>query len=122
MKVNRIGFVAIPVSEMKRARAFYEGVLDLEVAEEMGDGAWIEYNVGGDTLAVATSEADKWMPSDQGTSVALEVEDFEAAITKLKVAVIRFPLEPTETPVCHVAVVQDPDGNKIMIHKLKEGS
>jgi predicted enzyme related to lactoylglutathione lyase len=47
------------------------------------------------------------------------VEDFDAAIAKLKGAVIRFALEPFESPVCHAAVVHDPDGNKIMIHKLK---
>ncbi len=78
MKVQKIGFVAIPVTEIKRARV-------------------------------------------QGTSGALAVEDFDAAILKLKVAVIRFAMEPFETPGCHMAVVQDPDGNKLMIHKLKLG-
>jgi predicted enzyme related to lactoylglutathione lyase len=120
MKVQKIAFTAIPVTDLKRARAFYEGVLDLQVAEEMGDGSWIEYDLGGETLAISTAN-DMWQPSEQGTSVALEVEDFDAAIRKLKVAVIRFALEPTETPVCHVAVVQDPDGNKLMIHKQKAG-
>ncbi len=121
MKVQRVAFVGIPVSEMKRARAFYEGVLDLEVAEEMGDGEWIEYEAGGDTIAIAKAN-ELFMPSDQGISVALEVEDFDAAVTKIKAAVPRFALEPFESRVCHAAVVQDPDGNKIMIHKLKAGS
>jgi len=121
VKVQRIAFACIPVTDLKRARAFYEGVLDLQVAEEMMGGEWIEYEAGGDTIAI-TKANDQFMPSDQGLSIALEVEDFEAAITKLKVAVIQFALEPFESPVCHVAVVQDPDGNKIMIHKLKAGS
>ena len=121
MKVNKVGFVAIPVTEMKRARAFYEGVLDLEVSGEMMGGKWIEYDVGGDTLAIA-SVGDQWTPSDQGTAAAFEVEDFDAAITKLKVAVIRFAAEPFETPCCHMAEVQDPDGNKVIIHKLKPES
>lgn len=118
MKVKKIGFVGIPVTEMKRARAFYEGVLGLEVSDEMADGNWIEYGAGGDTLAVC-SMGEQWAPSEQGTCVALEVENFEEAIQKLKVAVIRFAMEPTETPCCHIAIVQDPDGNKIAIHKLK---
>jgi predicted enzyme related to lactoylglutathione lyase len=121
VKVQRVAFVGIPVADMQRARAFYEGVLDLEVAEEMGDGEWIEYEAGGDTVAIAKAN-DQFMPSAQGISVALEVEDFDAAIDKMKAAVIRFALEPFESPVCRVAVVQDPDGNKIMIHKLKAGS
>ena len=118
MKATGIGFVAIPVTDLKRARAFYEGVLDLEPATEMMSGKWIEYAVGDDTLALASLETD-WTPSDQGTVAAVEVEDFDGAILKLKVAVIRFAAEPFETPCCHMAVVQDPDGNKIIIHKLK---
>jgi predicted enzyme related to lactoylglutathione lyase len=121
VKVERVAFVGIPVSDMKRARGFYEGVLELQVAEEMGDGDWIEYDAGGHTVAIATAN-EHFMPSDQGTSVALEVDDFDAAIMKLKSAQTRFALEPFESPVCHVAVVQDPDGNKIMIHKLKAGA
>jgi predicted enzyme related to lactoylglutathione lyase len=118
VKVKKIGFVAIPVTEMKRARAFYEGVLGLRIADEMMNGQWVEYDVGGDTLAIASLGTD-WVPSDQGTGAALEVENFDEAIEKLKVAAIRFGAEPFETPCCHMAVVQDPDGNKIMIHKLK---
>lgn len=119
MKVKKIGFVGIPVTDLKRARAFYEGVLGLEVATEMMGGNWIEYDLGGDTLTITNAGGDAWTPSDQGTGVALEVEDFDAAINKLKVAVIRFAAEPFESPCCHMAVVQDPDGNKIVIHKLK---
>ena len=121
MKVDRVAFVGIPVEDMKRARAFYEGVLDLEVAEEMGGGEWVEYEAGGDTIAIARAN-DQFKPSGQGITVALEVKAFDAAIDKMKNAAIPFALEPFESSVCHVAVVQDPDGNKIMIHKLKAGS
>ena len=119
MKVLKIGFVCIPVTEMKRARAFYEGVLGLQVAEEMMEGDWVEYDLGGDTLSITTAAEGLWTPSDQGTCAALEVEDFDAAINKLKVAAVQFAVEPMETPVCHLAIVQDPDGNKLCIHKLK---
>ncbi len=120
MNAKKIAFTGIPVTDMKRARAFYEGVLGLQVSGKYGDGVWIEYGVGPDTLALG-SLGEQWLPSDQGTSAAIEVEDFDEAIQKLKVAVIRFAAEPMETPVCHMAVVQDPDGNKVIIHKLKAG-
>ena len=118
MKVQEIGFVAVPVTDMERARDFYEGVLGLKVAEEMMNGKWVEYGVGDDTLAIA-NVSDTWRPSDQGTSAALEVEDFDEAITRLKDRHVRFAAEPFETPCCHMAIVQDPDGNKLIIHKLK---
>src|SRR5207253_10757037 len=100
MKIKGIGFVGVPVTDLKRARAFYEGVLGLKVSDQMMGGKWIEYDAGGDTLAIA-NVGDQWRPSEQGASAALEVEDFDAAINKLRVAVIRFAAEPFETPCCH---------------------
>ena len=118
MKINRIGFVGIPVTDMARARAFYEDVLGMKLSEQMMGGNWIEYSLGEDTLAIA-SIGDQWTPSDQGTGPALEVENFEEAIERLKDRNVPFAAEPFETPCCHMAVVQDPDGNKLIIHKLK---
>jgi succinyl-CoA synthetase beta subunit len=116
--VKEIGFVAIPVTDIKRARGFYEDVLGLKMSEEMMSGRWVEYAVGDDTLAIA-NVSDTWTPSDQGTGAAFEVEDFDDAIKRLKDRHVRFAAEPFETACCHMAVVQDPDGNKLMIHKLK---
>jgi len=118
MKIKEIGFVAIPVTDIKRARGFYEDVLGLKMSEEMMSGRWVEYAVGDDTLAIA-NVSDTWTPSDQGTGAALEVENFDDAIKRLKDRHVRFAAEPFETACCHMAVVQDPDGNKLMIHKLK---
>ena len=118
MKIKGIGFVGVPVTDLKRARAFYEDVLGLKISDEMMGGKWIEYGVGNDTLAIANA-SDTWTPSDQGTGAALEVEDFDEAISRLKDRQVRFAAEPFETPCCHMAVIQDPDGNKLMIHKLK---
>lgn len=118
MKAKKIAFTGIPVTDMKRARAFYEGVLGLKVSGEFGDGVWVEYEIGPDTLAIA-SLGDQWKPSEDGTSVAIEVEDFDAAIKSLKQAKASFASEDIESPVCWMAVVRDLDGNKIIIHKLK---
>jgi predicted enzyme related to lactoylglutathione lyase len=118
VKIKAIGFVGIPVTDIKRAREFYERVLGLKVSEEMMGGKWIEYAVDDDTLAIA-NVGEQWAPSDQGTGAAFEVEDFDEAIKHLKDQHVRFAAEPFETPCCDMAVVQDPDGNKLIIHKLK---
>ena len=118
MKIKEIGFVAIPVTDMDRARKFYEGVLGLKESCRFMDGKWIEYGIGKDTIAIANI-SDTWVPSDQGTGVALEMENFDEAIAELKKANVKFAWDAFESPVCHMAIVQDPDGNKIMIHKLK---
>lgn len=118
MKIKAIGFVAVPVTNIGRARSFYEEVLGLRTSDEMMGGKWIEYAVGEDTLVIA-NVSDTWTPSDQGTGAAFEVEDFNEAIGRLRDRHVRFAAEPFETPCCHIAVVQDPDGNKLIIHKLK---
>ena len=63
--------------------------------------------------------ASEWKPSDQGTGAALEVENFDEAIKQLRNQGVRLPQSPLKRPCCHMAVVQDPDGNKLIIHKLK---
>ena len=118
MKITDIGFVATPVTDIPRARRFYEDVLGLRVSDEMMGGKWIEYTVGDHTLAIANVGVE-WKPSDQGTGAAFEVEDFDEAISNLRNQSVQFAVEPFETPCCHMAVVQDPDGNKLIIHKLK---
>jgi predicted enzyme related to lactoylglutathione lyase len=118
MMIKNIAFVGIPVTDVKRAREFYEGAVGLTVTDEMMDGKWIEYAVGDNTLAIA-NVGEQWKPCHEGTSAALEVEDFDKAIKHLKGRQVRFAAEPFETPCCHMAVVQDPDGNKLIIHKLK---
>jgi predicted enzyme related to lactoylglutathione lyase len=118
MRATNIAFTGIPVTDMKRARAFYEGALGLRPAAEFGEGMWVEYELGNDTIAIG-SVGDQWKPSPDGTSVAIEVDDFEGAINDLKAANVTFAAQGIESPVCRMAVVQDPDGNKIIIHKLK---
>jgi len=118
MKINGLAFVGIPVTDMQRARAFYENVLRLAVSEEMMGGKWVEYSLSNNTLAIA-SVGPQWLPSDQGTGAALEVEDFTETINYLKDLKVPFTTEPFESPCCRMAVIADPDGNNIVIHKLK---
>ena len=49
--------------------------------------------------------------------VALAVSDAEAAVEELKNAGVRVHWDLDETPVCHLAIVEDPDGNRVIIHQ-----
>ena len=118
IKIKALAFVGIPVTDMKRARTFYEAVLGLKASEEMMSGKWVEYSIGNNTLAIA-SVGPEWLPSDQGTGAALEVENFGDAIKWLKDQNIPFSTEPFESPCCRMAIIKDPDGNNVVIHKLK---
>lgn len=118
VRVIEIAFIGYPVNDVPRARAFYETVLGLKPSAVFGEGdkQWIEYDVGPSTLAISNM-APEWQPSAQGPSIALEVEDFDVAIAALKAAGVTFTLAPTASPVCRLAVVLDPEGNSVAIHK-----
>ena len=121
IQYQEIGFVAYPVTDIPRARKFYEGVLGLKPNAPLKseNQPWIEYDIGPGTLGIGCSS--QWLPSQDGPSVALEVVDFEAAIATLREHKVAFIIGPMETPICHMATLRDPDGNKLTIHRRKKG-
>jgi predicted enzyme related to lactoylglutathione lyase len=120
MKITEIAFTGYPVTDMKRARAFYEEVLGLTPSHVFSDAnfAWVEYDIGPGTISISNGAPD-WKPNPGGGVAGFEVEDFATAIAGLKAAGTKFLVEPMESPVCHMAVISDPDGNSICIHKRK---
>jgi predicted enzyme related to lactoylglutathione lyase len=116
MKIKNIAFVGIPVTDMKRAREFYEDVLGLQPDPELTGEQWTEYSIGEGTVAIACV-GEKWKPSNDGTSAALEVENLEEAIARFEERKVTY--DKVDSPVCRMAIVEDPDGNKLIIHKLK---
>lgn len=125
MNITEAAFIGYPVSDITRARNFYENLLGLTPGEfdheieGMPGKYWIEYDIGNITLAISNT----WEPSGQGgPSVALEVENLEDAVSKLKAADVTILADRIESPVCCFALITDPDGNGITIHKRKGNS
>jgi predicted enzyme related to lactoylglutathione lyase len=122
MKFKEFSFISYPITDVVKSRAFYEGVLGLKAASVFeGDGyAFIEYNIGPDTLAIGMG-APNFKPGKTGATVALELDgDFDAAVKELKDKKIRFLMDKYDGAVCTMIIVEDPDGNQIMIHRRKE--
>ncbi|HSJ03575.1 MAG: VOC family protein [Verrucomicrobium sp.] len=120
MKILEFAFVAYCVSDMKRAREFYEGVLGLKPNDETNeeDAHWVEYEIGPHVLGIG--KAPFMTPGGDGCAVTLEMEDLDESLAYLKDKGVNFAVEPFETPVCRGAIITDPDGNKIGIHKRKK--
>jgi predicted enzyme related to lactoylglutathione lyase len=117
MKIVEVAFTGYPVTDMKRARAFYEGLLKLEPTRIVGNGHWIEYDLGPSTFAISNMAEEQWKPSSDGPTIAFEVDDFDAAVREIRAGNAKFVVEPFESPVCRMAFIADPDGNSICIHK-----
>ncbi len=113
-----IAFTVYAVTDIVKSRAFYEGTLDLVPnAKVDADSKWVEYNIGSGTIAIGQSP--DWKPSEDGAVVALEAKDFNHTIAQLKAKNVVFVLEPQDFPTCHMAVVLDPDKNRVLIHQRK---
>lgn len=118
--IKEIAYTIYAVSDIAKARAFYEGVLGLTPSKPI-DAAetpmWVEYKIGEGYFAIGCSP--EWKPSKEGAAVAFEAENFDEAIESLKANNVPFVLEKQDYPSCHMAVVADPDENRVIIHKLK---
>ena len=117
IQVTEVAFSCYAVTDVPRARAFYEGILGLvaTAVTDLLDATWIEYEFG--PYALAIGRAPGWKPSPDGCTVGLEVADFDATIAHLKARGVPFRMEPFPTPVCRMAMISDPDGNTLCIHK-----
>lgn len=119
IKIKEIAFTCYPVTDMARARSFYEDVLGLTPTmvhvDEAAGTAWTEYEIAGGAFSLG--QWGSWQPTAEGASVAFEVEDFDGAIQHLKDAGVPFRMEPFPTPVCRMAFVLDPDGSAVCIHQ-----
>lgn len=124
MKITEFAFVCHPVSSLQCARKFYEEVLRLATPNVIdgkldSDRGMLEYEIGPHTLAITTAWTDGKRPEYPSSGLVLEVENFQEAIEHIQAQGVGFELGPFEGPGCSIAVIVDPDGNKIGIHKRK---
>jgi predicted enzyme related to lactoylglutathione lyase len=114
--ITHIAFTGAPVTDMKRARAFYEGLLGFKPTMESARGMWVEYDIGTGTFGIGCY-GEVWKPSADGTCIAFEVDDLDAEVKRLKSKGVPVPVDVMDTPVCRFAIIADPDGNRLMLHK-----
>jgi catechol 2,3-dioxygenase-like lactoylglutathione lyase family enzyme len=115
MQVEHVDFVSFLTQDIPRAKAFYTGVLELEVETE-GESD-MELRAGQVTLDVfdPSSIGQPFAPSPAG--LALRVADVDAARAELEAKGVVFDGETIETSVCRQAWFKDPDGNALMLHR-----
>lgn len=116
--IKHLAFTVYPVTDMNRARAFYEGALGLAVSDDY-ENHWVEYQPGGKGV-FAISDMPEVGRSDAqaGGTVAFEVDDVDAMTARARAAGAPVAMEPFDTPVCRMSVVLDPEGNAILLHRV----
>lgn len=117
MAVSAIAFTMYPVTDLSRAKAFYLEALGLAPGGIATD-YWFEFEVAGGTFGIGNFEQVGTAGTAQ--SLALEVPDLAALRAALATRGIESS-EPTQLATCAIAVVSDPDGNRIWLHEKKRG-
>ena len=118
IQIKELAFVFYPVTDVTRARKFYEGLLGLKVGFqiEFSPGQWwIEYDIAGQALAISNA-----MPGKTASSLALEVVDLDAAHASAKAADPAIAGDIMDFRPCRMFIVKDPDGNELTLHQLKK--
>jgi predicted enzyme related to lactoylglutathione lyase len=119
IQIKAVAFVFHAVTDVARARQFYEQLLDLKVGMqiEFAPGQWwIEYDIAGQALAISNA-----MPGSPAASLTLEVPDLDAALATARAAGATIAFDVMEFPPCRLFAIKDPDGNQIGLHQRKAG-
>jgi predicted enzyme related to lactoylglutathione lyase len=113
--VEHVDFISVPTQDIARAKRFYGELLGLEHEKDTPTGS--EYRAGQVTIGI-------WKPEDQGlpftpnqAGFALRVPDVAEARRELERHGVSFDMETIDTGVCHMALMRDPDGNQVLLHR-----
>lgn len=119
--IKEVAFIGYPVSDFEKAREFYGETLGLTpgaVFEEDGQIHWMEFETGGVTIGLGKA-GEAWKPGPDGGGACFEVEDLEAALTRIREAGGTVTFDIQDYPICRIAGIADPDGNGIALHQKK---
>jgi catechol 2,3-dioxygenase-like lactoylglutathione lyase family enzyme len=114
--VERTDFISVPVTDMERATVFYRDTLGLPVVDPR---AFPEFQLG-ENVSMYLIDPTQTGSSFQGghsSPIALRVADVAEARRELEERGVAFEGDTLDTGVCHMAFFEDPDGNRLMLHR-----
>ncbi|WP_108125746.1 VOC family protein [Saccharospirillum mangrovi] len=115
-----VAWFEIPVSDMNRARAFYEAVLEVSLQPlDLGENFKMALFPASDHRAGALMQANSYEPSYQGPLIYLGVDDIDATLDRAAQhggKVINAKMSIGERGF--VGHFEDCEGNRIGLHSL----
>lgn len=119
--IRAVDFVMYNTKDMRKTRDFYRRIFGLKKGEEWGDW-WSEFRTEPVTVCLNGTPEDNPHQWDwQGAAcVAFAVDDVQKAVAACRKRKVKILIEPTETRVCWMAWIEDPDGNRICLHARKD--
>lgn len=119
--LQKVAFTMYPVLDIERAKSFYQTHLGLTPSKISANGSWVEYDLPQGGCFAITTLAEGVQPSaNSGGSIAFEVDDLDALVSKLKDNQVTVKIDIFASPVCRMAIILDSEGNAITLHQLKK--
>ncbi|WP_339611677.1 VOC family protein [uncultured Planktosalinus sp.] len=114
----------IPVSDMQRAKAFYEAVFDVTIdlhnfgGMEMG---WFPQREGEPIATGTLIKQESYIPSTEGTLVYFASNDVQLELERVEKAGGKIFQTKTQISPEHgfMGVFLDTEGNRVALHSLK---
>jgi predicted enzyme related to lactoylglutathione lyase len=115
VKITGLDLIGATVPDLQRSLAFYRDQLGLEPTVE-GDGGAEFHLADGTTFGLWQPPADSGM--QPAFSVMFTVADAQSATERFRDLGATLT-DPMESPVCHMSIGNDPEGNTFIVHQRK---
>jgi predicted enzyme related to lactoylglutathione lyase len=114
--IERVDFVAVPTTDLERAVEFYGMTLGLPRSVYIKERNYAEFETANLTLSVIDAQKMGIECGAVRSGIALHVADVQQARATLEQRGVSFDGETFDTGVCHMALFDDPDGNRLILH------
>jgi len=122
MTKNMIGWFEIPVSDMDRAKAFYEAVFKVEInVMDFGGilmGWFPESDMSSHGASGSLIKQESYIPSQEGTMVYFMSDDVQNELDRIEAAggTIYQPKTQISEEYGYMGVFIDTEGNRVALH------
>ena len=121
MKYNMVAWFEIPVSDMDRAKAFYEAVFNIKIEVQDFEGTlmgWFPSNPEAPGAMGSLVKQEIYVPSQEGSLLYFMSEDVQTELDRVVAAGGSILQEKTmiSPEIGYMAVFVDTEGNKLALY------
>jgi len=122
IQIKSIGLPWVCAKDMEKAKAFFHGILGLEITSDNPEFGWMELAAdNGVKIGVGKDSQGSELSPGENAIVTMRVEDIVKAKAYLESKDVAFHGEIIEVPtIIKMALFTDPDGNKFQLIELLE--
>ncbi len=124
MKNNMVAWFEIPVTDMDRAKVFYESVFKTEINLQDIEGVMMGFfpaNPEAPGAMGSLMKYESYIPSHEGTLIYFSSEDVQIELNRIRSAGGNILMDKTQISpdIGYMGMFQDTEGNRIALYSQK---